>query len=48
MSGQVEVPRYSGAATVVRYAIYEHRGIIPAGDLRETFAGGSAPINLAT
>lgn len=41
MSGQIELPRYSGAATVVRYAIYEHRGIIPAGDLRETFAGGS-------
>lgn len=41
MFGQTELPRYSGAATIVRYAVYVHRGIIPAEDLRETFDGGS-------
>lgn len=41
MSGQTELPRYSGAATIIRYAVYVHRGIIPAEDLHETFDGGS-------
>lgn len=41
MSDQTELPRYSGAATIIRYAVYVHRGIIPAEDLHETFDGGS-------
>lgn len=35
------LPRYEGAATLVHYAIYVHRGIIPKADLREAFPGGT-------
>jgi hypothetical protein len=42
MSDQTPTPpRYNGAATLVRYAIYVHRGIIPREDVREAFPGGS-------